>query len=188
MGAAGAVMYGIQAALALANFALNVSRINSAQAFATGGKVKPIANGRINTAPNIATQPNGDNILATVRTGEVVLNEEQQRKLGGASTFRSIGVPGFNGGGAVIGPWSRPGMYGDNLLPPIDPASFLLPNRNNSSAVSADMSELKKMVADVTTSVSNVTSHVQTLRVINVATETTAVSDKHKKASNLGTL
>jgi len=38
---------------------------------------------------------NGDNLLATVRTGEVILNERHQQALGGAPTFRSIGVPGF---------------------------------------------------------------------------------------------
>lgn len=38
---------------------------------------------------------NGDNLLATVRTGEVILNERHQQALGGASTFRNIGVPGF---------------------------------------------------------------------------------------------
>lgn len=73
------------------------------QQFARGGKVLPeqIANGRITARPNIATQSNGDNVLATVRVGEVILNEEQQRKLGGARTFREIGVPGFASGGQV---------------------------------------------------------------------------------------
>lgn len=42
---------------------------------------------------------NGDNRLATVRTGEVILNERQQAALGGADTFRRIGVPGFADGG-----------------------------------------------------------------------------------------
>jgi hypothetical protein len=42
---------------------------------------------------------NGDNLLATVRTGEVILNEQQQAALGGPSTFRAAGVPGFNTGG-----------------------------------------------------------------------------------------
>jgi len=44
---------------------------------------------------------NGDNMLATVRTGEVILNERHQAMLGGANTFRSIGVPGFAGGGST---------------------------------------------------------------------------------------
>lgn len=42
---------------------------------------------------------NGDNLLATVKTGEVILNERHQRMLGGAPIFRAMGVPGFAGGG-----------------------------------------------------------------------------------------
>jgi hypothetical protein len=38
-------------------------------------------------------------MLATVKTGEVILNERQQAALGGEATFRAIGVPGFAGGG-----------------------------------------------------------------------------------------
>lgn len=60
----------------------------------TGGRVHP-------TAQNIPTQSNGDNILATVKTNEVWLNEDQQRRAGGPSFFKSLGVPGFAGGGAV---------------------------------------------------------------------------------------
>jgi TP901 family phage tail tape measure protein len=50
---------------------------------------------------NIPRQPNGDNVLATVKTGEVVLTQQQQASLGGANTFRRIGVPGFATGGLV---------------------------------------------------------------------------------------
>jgi len=42
---------------------------------------------------------NGDNLLATVKTGEVILNERHQAQLGGAATFKRIGVPGFAGSG-----------------------------------------------------------------------------------------
>jgi hypothetical protein len=72
--------------------AANIATI-SAQQFAGGGKVQG--------GGNIPTQPNGDNTLATVKTGEVVLNKRQQSMLGGSSTFRKIGVPGFAGGGLV---------------------------------------------------------------------------------------
>jgi len=44
---------------------------------------------------------NGDNLLATVRTGEVILNEGHQQALGGDATFRAIGVPGFANSGRV---------------------------------------------------------------------------------------
>ncbi len=83
----------------------------ASQKFATGGKVTPeeLRNGRINVTANIPTQPNGDNVFATVKTGEVILNEDQQRKLGGHKVFKAIGVPGFAGGGAVQPFWkTRP--------------------------------------------------------------------------------
>lgn len=77
------------------------------QKFSEGGKV--LANGKITQGANIPIQPNGDNILAqtddgqmiTIKTNEVILNEEQQRLLGGDSTFASIGVSGFANGGRV---------------------------------------------------------------------------------------
>ena len=62
---------------------------------------------------NIATQTGGDNILAriwgsndavTVKGGEMILTDQQQRNaelIGGADFFRKIGVPGLNTGGVV---------------------------------------------------------------------------------------
>lgn len=93
----------VNVAFAAATAALGAIQlaIISATNFADGGLVKPVElqNGRIVNTPNINQMSNGDNILATVRTNEVILNESQQRALGGAATFRSIGVPGFGSGG-----------------------------------------------------------------------------------------
>ncbi len=61
------------------------------------------------------SRPNGDNILATVKAGEVVLNESQQAMLGGGSTFRKIGVPGFASGGFVDG-----GTFSQSVSNPIE--------------------------------------------------------------------
>lgn len=81
----------------------------AAQKFAQGGLVTHPGNGKIKVASNIPTQPNGDDVLATVKRGEVILNEDQQRRLGGPNTFRSIGVPGFAGGGVIKPFWqTRP--------------------------------------------------------------------------------
>lgn len=77
----------------------------AAQAFADGGKV--LSGEKIRNKPNIRMR-NGDNVLATVRTGEVILNERQQARLGGAKTFRRIGVPGFASGGMVGDVLPRP--------------------------------------------------------------------------------
>jgi hypothetical protein len=72
----------------------NIASINGIQAFANSGIVKsgfglPIQ------------RSNGDNVLATVKTGEVILNQRHQAALGGASTFKAIGVPGFANSGVV---------------------------------------------------------------------------------------
>jgi len=68
--------------------------------FATGG----VVSGKLITSGDgkSITRANGDNLLATVRTGEVILNEAQQNALGGAQTFARIGVPGFAGGGVAV--------------------------------------------------------------------------------------
>lgn len=87
------------------------------QKFAEGGRVLDLPQGRITQGSNIRTQPNGDSVLATLKPGEVVLNDQQQSALGGAPTFRAIGVPGFAQGG-VVG------------LPPVD-VSPNVPNLNN---------------------------------------------------------
>ena len=39
--------------------------------------------------------------MIMAKPGEVVLNEAQQSALGGAGTFKKIGVPGFATGGVV---------------------------------------------------------------------------------------
>lgn len=112
------------------------------QTFAGGGIVRPEnpGNGKIFSRPNIPTQSNGDNVFATVKPGEVILNEAQQAKLGGASTFRSIGVPGFATGGVVSAP-----RFGSQLSAPVFTNGF------NSGSVNAnsnqDIEDLKGMVA-----------------------------------------
>ena len=97
-GAAGIIQVAILAATSLAKYAVALGTIN-AQQFAKGGRV--LGNGLINGSSNMPTQSNGDNVLATVRTGEVILNANQQAMLGGYKTFAALGVPGFANGGLV---------------------------------------------------------------------------------------
>jgi len=60
--------------------------------FARGGRV--LSGTRINGSHGSPiNRDNGDNLLATVKTGEVILNERQQAMLGGNETFAKIGVP-----------------------------------------------------------------------------------------------
>jgi hypothetical protein len=70
-------------------------------AFADGGRT-PLSGRRIGRNDGVPIyRSNGDNLLATVKRGEVILNETQQALLGGPKTFSSIGVPGFAGGGST---------------------------------------------------------------------------------------
>jgi hypothetical protein len=85
-----------------------------AQPLAEGGVV---TGERINQKQNIPTRSNGDNVLAYVKRGEVVLNQRQQSLLGGSPTFRKIGIKGFAEGG-LVPPISAPiqAISGNNDL------------------------------------------------------------------------
>ena len=100
---------GILSAIAAGVFAAVQTATIVAQPLATGGIVG-ISGRRVTDRQNIRARANGDNVLATVRRGEVVLNERQQSALGGARTFRAIGVPGFATGGAIGAPISAPAI------------------------------------------------------------------------------
>ena len=107
----------IPSAIATGVFAAAQTATIAAQPLATGGVVG-ITGRKVTDRQNIPTQGNGDNVLATVRRGEVVLNQRQQAALGGARTFRSIGVPGFRDGGPIgvpIGAPKLPGAMGADL-------------------------------------------------------------------------
>lgn len=93
----------IGSAIATGVFAAAQVAAIAAQPLATGGVVG-ISGQRVTDGQNMPTRGNGDNVLATVKRGEVVLNQRQQSALGGAGTFRSIGVPGFADGGAIGAP------------------------------------------------------------------------------------
>jgi myosin heavy subunit len=67
---------------------------------------QPLATGGVVGNGNIKPLSNGDNVIATLTTGEVVLNQDQQRRIGGAPVFRAAGVPGFAQGGLVGAPSS----------------------------------------------------------------------------------
>jgi hypothetical protein len=86
----------------------------AAQPLAEGGVV---TGERINRKQNIPTRSNGDNVLAYVKRGEVVLNQRQQSLLGGSPTFRRIGIKGFAEGG-LVPPISAPiqALSGNNDL------------------------------------------------------------------------
>ena len=73
-----------------------LARVATIAGFAEGG----LTGQRIGSGDGAPiSRSNGDNMLATVRTGEVILNQRQQAALGGDATFARIGVPGFATGG-----------------------------------------------------------------------------------------
>ena len=89
---------------------IQLAAVNSQQfvpAFAEGGLVEGFANGGLSGTKvkqgmgMPIKRSNGDNLLATIKTGEVILNQNQQAALGGARTFKRIGVAGFADGGMV---------------------------------------------------------------------------------------
>lgn len=107
--AAGAIAQGLGSVRKIMGTGTNIGTLNAPQMgrsaqqilapvleavppFATGGKV---------TGGIPIYRSNGDNVLATLKVGEVVLNEKQQQLLGGDAVFRAIGVPGFASGGVV---------------------------------------------------------------------------------------
>jgi hypothetical protein len=77
--------------------------LKKVQKKADGGVIETLGSGVINNGANVIPLNNGDNTLAYVKQGEVILNQHQQALAGGSSFFKSLGVPGFNGGGVVGG-------------------------------------------------------------------------------------
>lgn len=104
----------VRALAAPPGFPFNLPSVIATSAFAAAQiatiAAQPLAEGgvitgrRVTDRQNVPTQPSGDNVLAVVKRGEVVLNEQQQASLGGARTFRAIGVPGFADGGVIGAP------------------------------------------------------------------------------------
>jgi hypothetical protein len=105
---AGPVASAVAASIAVLQGLKRVREIESVPVpkFADGGLVG-YANGglsgtRISAGMGMPIRrSNGDNMLATIKTGEVILNQRQQNALGGSNTFKRIGVPGFANGGMV---------------------------------------------------------------------------------------
>ena len=105
----GSILAPINAGIALLQGYQRVRALRAVEVprFADGGLVEGFANGglsgtRIGSGMGIPIRrKNGDNLLATIKTGEVILNQRQQAALGGSNTFRRIGVPGFANGGMI---------------------------------------------------------------------------------------
>lgn len=123
--------------------------ISKIAGFDEGGKVRNLDNGsggRVNGAANMPTRQGGDNILATVKTGEVILNDSQQQRAGGSAFFKSIGVPGFQTGGIVGGLTS-------NVTAPISNGAN--PAQETARILAAEINKIKvvAIVDDITSGI-----------------------------------
>jgi hypothetical protein len=99
---AGSIAKIAQAGVILATGLQNVTRIASTKvpSRASGGAIPTLRSGVIDNGANLSVPlSNGDDTLAYVKQGEMILNEEQQRRAGGSMFFRSLGVPSFAAGG-----------------------------------------------------------------------------------------
>jgi hypothetical protein len=120
----------VKVGLVLAEYLASLAVLNKQQ-FAFSGKVQPerLTDGLINTRPNVSPTKYGDNVLAYVKPGEVILNKHHQAMLGGDSTFANIGVPGF----------------GSSVQPPIF-RSYYATATTSSNNNSNDIAEMKAIV------------------------------------------
>ncbi|MDI9257276.1 coiled-coil domain-containing protein [Flavobacterium sedimenticola] len=135
---AGGIAKIAQAGVVLATGLMNVGKIAATKvpSRASGGIIPTLRSGVIDNGANLSVPlRNGDDTLAYVKQGEMILNEEQQRKAGGSAFFRSIGVPSFASGGSVGGYTSFGALNGlkmsfdyDLLASKIAQANTALPN------------------------------------------------------------
>lgn len=91
------------------------------QEFAGGGRVKKLSSGIINEKPNHPRTAKGDNVLALVKSGEMILNEEQQARLesiAGRGIYGRIGVP-LHGVTSKLVPQFAGGGFATDFTPQI---------------------------------------------------------------------
>ena len=91
------------------------------QEFAGGGRVKKLGSGIINEQPNHPRTAKGDNVLALVKSGEMILNEEQQARLesiAGRGIYGRIGVP-LHGVTSKLVPQFAGGGFATDFTPQI---------------------------------------------------------------------
>ena len=110
-GLAAAVVAGVAGAVQVATIAAQPLARGGVVGQLSGDIVQFAGGGKVTSSGNIKPLSNGDNVLATLKTGEVVLNREQQSRIG-YNTLKAARIPNFALGGAV-GPPSA--FLQDNL-------------------------------------------------------------------------
>ena len=107
----------ILAGLAAVAGAAQLAVINT-QEFAEGGVAKKLKPGTIKEKPNAPRTPKGDNVLAYVSPGEMILNKLQQARLmsiAGNDIFGRAGVPGYAQSATPVPHFATGGLVG--ILP-----------------------------------------------------------------------
>ncbi|HRE77098.1 MAG TPA: hypothetical protein PLL09_04650 [Flavobacterium sp.] len=124
-----------------------VKKITSTKvpSYADGGQVPSLGSGVIDNGANLSVPlSNGDDTLAYVKQGEVILNSEQQRRAGGVNFFKSIGVPSFAGGGFVGGNTNL-GTQGGVKLDTIEMANLMAQANANLPAPVVSVQEINSV-------------------------------------------
>ena len=197
-GVAGTVMYAIQAALALANYALNVGRINSAQ-FEKGGQVPKRGGkfgGKRHSEGGTPFIFQGEQFeaeydeIAVVRTKNAPRNKKYQ--LTGtheqiASALNQLGGGVAFSHGATVKKFEAGGTLSRTLQAPVFSPS------NNSSNVTNNsnkelLEEIKQLRVDQQRSVDEISRWKDRLQVVQVTNTVTKAQQKEVTQKSIGTL
>jgi hypothetical protein len=196
LGTAGAIMYAIQAALALVNFALNVNKIKSAQ-FERGGSLNEVL-GQGGEFGGSSHAQGGNKFLfqnmpvETEAKEAYVINKNATQHQG---TFTVTGTPRqiasaintigggrpFDSGAMVYRRFDYGGYLGSSLHAPVNPSSFL-------SSGSSNLEELTSMVAQTHASLVQTNQRIDNIKVHVVTREVEAALNKKVKNDSINSL
>lgn len=192
LGLAGAAMYAVQAALAIAGYALNVNRIKSAQ-FEKGGTV-PTKKGGQAKGPSHAKGGIPFNYEAEGQELFIInkksANDNKVRTFRGTNKQVASLINELGGGvsfarGATHTKFAKGGYLGDGLQAPVFvPSSSTVINNNNTS----NSEQITELISEVRTNTTEVKNALMRLEVVQ---KTSTVSDalrKEVKQNQVGTL
>lgn len=175
LGIAGTIMYAIQAALAVAAYAMNVSKINSAT-YAAGGY----------TGPGMQADNTGHRVAGIVHNDEwvspkwMVEHPTYGRVINQLESIRSRGFA--DGGFTSLGNF----RLGDSLQAPVNPGAFL--SRNYSEGNSKNDAQMQQLMQMISETSRQTNQRIDKIKVSVVANEVEAANIKTRKATVKGTV
>jgi hypothetical protein len=140
-GFAGAITGALIAGAITALFSGVKSQIEN---FADGGRIPALSDGRITQTSNTRRHPSGDNVLAYVKTGELIMNQKQQQKaqqIYGNDIFANLGIPNFVDGGVV----------GGNVPQLVNPNQFISTTAATNATLSLSDEDIDRLADAVAT-------------------------------------